>query len=137
MRALELADLFRTAFSADSAFNDIGCFNDLSSGELSRSCLIFKVEDVPQNGTGTALEFTLHIWCESSADVADAATAHRELVAGVREKLHGSGKAALLSAVNADADYMFFGWSVAPDAPGIDGNHFRSSVVAVGSVDVL
>ncbi len=137
MRGLELAELFRATFRADSAFDGVGCFGDLSSGELTRPCLIFKADDTPQNGSGTALEFTLHIWCESSADAAGSATAHRELVAAVRDKLHGAGKTALLAAVNADGEFEFHGWSAAPDAPGIEGNHFRSSVVANGSATVL
>lgn len=134
---LELAEHFLAAFDADAAFENVGCFGDLATGDIARPCLIFKVESIPQNATGTALEFTLHIWVESSADIADAATAHKTLIAAVRAKLHGTGKAALLAAVNASGDFDFHGWSSAPEAPGIEGNHFRSSVVAVGSVDVL
>ena len=137
MKALEIAELFRAAFEADSAFTGVGCYGDLGTGDIARPCLIFKVEDVPQNSTGTALEFTLHIWCESSADVANSVTAHSALLAAVRAKLHGAGKAALLAAVDASPALLFYGWSAAPDAPGIEGNHFRSSVVAVGSVDAV
>lgn len=137
MKALELSEAFRAAFDADSAFAGVPCLNDIGTAEITLPCLIFKVDDKPLNGNGTALTYALAVWIESSADVATPREAHAALMSLVRTKLHGTGKAALLAALNTAAAFDWRGWSAADDAPGIEAHHFRTSICATGTVLVL
>ena len=137
MKALELSEEFRAAFDADAAFNGVACFNDLDDETISLPSLTFKVEDRPQNVTGTQLEYTLTITIDSSADVPTPRAAHAALVALVLAKLHGSGKSALLSTMNASTAFSYKGWNAADDAAGLASNHFHTTIAATGTVAVL
>lgn len=137
MKALELSEAFRAAFEADAAFAGVACLNDLGDTTITLPCLVFRVDDKPLNSDGTALTFALSVWAETSADGTTPREAHAELVALVRTKLHGTGKAALLVELNAAEEFDWRGWNAADGAPGLQANHFRTSICATGTVLVL
>ena len=142
MKALDLAEKFRAAFDADATFNGITCLNDVSSDTIARPALIFAVKTEPMNDKGTALTFGLEISVESPAEKRAAAdpdprVTHATLVEAVRTKLHGSGKAALISALNTAGTYSWRGWSAAESEPGIADNHLATPISAIGTVLVL
>lgn len=142
MKALDLAEKFRAAFDADAAFNGITCLNGVSSDTIARPALIFAVKTEPMNGTCSALTFGLEISVESPGEKRAAAdpdprVTHAALVEAVRTKLHGTGKAALLGALNTAGTYSWRGWSAAESDPGIEENHFATPVAAMGTVLVL
>jgi len=86
------------------------------------------------------MEFGLFVWAESPAEKREASdpepeTAHIALVEKVRAKLHGTGKAALLTALNSAGGFTWKGWVAAtPNQPGIEMSHFRTPVCAEGIV---
>ena len=137
MKALELSEEFRAAFDADSAFDGVACLNDLDEDGITLPSLTFKVDDRPQNGNGTQLEYTLTITIDSTADGTTPRTAHAALVALVAAKLHGSGKSALLATMNESTACAYKGWNAADDATGIATSHFHSTIAATGTVVVL
>lgn len=141
--ALAIAELFRATFAADDTFSGVACLGDLESETVVRPSLTFKCDTTPQNGSGSVNEFTLTIWVETSADGATAAAivaaagGHRTLCGLVRTALHGSGKAAMLAEVNESAAYEVHGLNAAPDSAGIEGNHYRTGIVATGTATAL
>lgn len=137
MKALEISESFRAQFDADSDFDGVTCLNDVSDATITLPALIFKADDKPLNGIGTALEYTLGVWVESSADGTGARAAHDALLDLVRDKLHGTGKAALLSALGTAGAFTWHGWNAADDAVGIEASHFRSSLVITGTALVV
>ncbi len=138
-RAHDIAELFRAAFDDDPNFNGVARLADISTLELTLPALIFKVEDKPLNGTGTAYDFTLHVHVDTTADGgAPALTAHTVLIALVAAKLFGAGKAALITALQTPGTFDFLGgWAAVAAAPGIAANHLRTPIALAGTVRVL
>lgn len=142
MKALELTEALRAAFAADSAFAGVACHNDLTADTIARPALVFAMQTKAINDAGTALTFALTIWVETAAEKRastdpDPGLVHRELTELVREKLHGTGKAALLAALNLAAAFDWRGWSATESDPGIETHHFRTPIPAAGVVVVL
>ena len=130
-------DITDTGTGTHTVSRCFACLNDLGDTPITLPCLIFRVDDKPLNSDGTALTFTLSVWAETSADGTTPRESHAALVALARTKLHGTGKAALLAALNAAEEFDWRGWNAADDAPGLQAHHYRTSICATGAVLVL
>lgn len=128
--ALAIAELFRASLAVTFPTTYVAC--DVDDDTKTFPAIVVKATDEPLNTAGTGFSFTVEIHVETSADGTGAKEAHYELVNDVRAAVHGTGKAALLAAVNADGAFDFRGWHAVAGAPGFDGNHFRSMVAFRG-----
>lgn len=142
MKALEISAAIRAQFEADGDFSGVTMFDDVGSGAMVRPCLIFDVHTKSLNGIGSALAWTLTVWIESIAEKKaesdpDPITAYKALTALVHAKLFGTGKSALLSALNTAGIFAWRGWSASESDPGIEAHHFRTPLAAAGTVLVL
>lgn len=142
MKELEISEKLRAQFAADGAFAAVDCRNDLDAGTVVIPGLVFSVTTKALNGSGTALEFELAVIVESRAEKAEPTDAepglaHRQLVDTVRAKLHGTGKASLLTALNTAGAFAWRGWTATQSNPGTEAHHFRTPVCAEGVVLVL
>lgn len=141
MKEYEVAEQFRTAFQGDIAFAGILLHNAQTGDTLARPSLVFDCKTKALNSSGTALEYALTVWVESSADRTlptdpDPAVAHAARVAAVNRKLLGDGAPALLAALNQLAGYDYRRWTGAALEvdPAVQGNQWAVPVQIKGVV---
>jgi hypothetical protein len=142
MNTWQLAEDFRAAtaaaFAEDDDFAADHFLHGQTGGEFEVPCSVFNVTEKPLTATGKATVFTLTVTVHSASAVSEAVpapeTVHAARVAAVRDKLFGSGAAALLSALNDLDRWDIKGWSAAEENPGVDGMRFETPVILTGTV---
>ncbi len=134
MSPLDLETLFANALrshSALAAFAGLLVVEDKADSTFTMPACIVKCETTPLNLDGSVFDFAVEVFVETSADITDAREAHSTLFAAVNGALIAD-PADLLSAVNAQTDCDFRGWSAKAPSPGISGAHFRSAMAVAG-----
>lgn len=142
MNAYKIAEAFRAAFAADVAFTGAHCEHEQTGNADKRPSLIFACKTIPMNMSAKALRFELTVTAAGNADRKvttdpDPAVAHAALAERVSAKLLGTGKSALLVALNTPAVFSFRGWSPAECDLAIADRQFETPISISGPVLVL
>lgn len=140
MNAWQLAEDFRAAFAADPDFEGKHFYTGQDASTFQAPALIFSVTSTAMNGSGTVAAFVLtvqvHGLSSPTGNEDDPAPdiAHAELVKAVETKLLGTGKAALLAALNALTRWNIRGWNSASADPTTEGLRFLTPILINGTV---
>ncbi len=126
--------LFRDALIALGApLAGVLVVTDFSGAEKTLPCVTVKAVLTPLNANFSAFTFSLNALLESTADGTTPVAAHAALVATIATALHGTGKAALLTAINSVGTYAVKGWSAEKAEPSIEQSHFATPVAIGGT----
>ena len=143
MYAYAIAQAFTSAFQADPAFAGY-CLQNGQTGDLKTrtpGAVVFECKIQPLTAGVTSFTFALTVTVESTDDrpvtsdpasAPDPAIAHAALVDLVRAKLLGSGRTALLAALNAPAVFDFRGWSPAESDQAVQQGHLKTPLMLNG-----
>src|SRR5690349_3292286 len=131
---------FIAVFTADPAFAGWQLAPAQSAAELDTPAAAFSVtEEDHFNASGKAGRFALAIVVRTSSSEPKGAASsidqlHQSRVTAVRTRLTGTGKAALLTALNATARWNCPGYSAAPTAEDETGLRFETTVRITGTI---
>jgi hypothetical protein len=135
MNTAQLSKDFLALFEADETFAGKNFVIGQTASDFEVPALVFNVNDKPMTASGKAGAFTLTLGVHSSSTVATGGNpddVHAATVAAVEDKLLGSGKAALLAALNALGRWDLRGWIITSDTPGVEGLRFVTPVIVEG-----